>query len=242
MLTAARELPDDQRFTAFVVDEAQDFADSWWPALLASAASDDVRLAVMRDDEQAVFSKRRGRPDVPLVPVTLTENLRNTTQVVNTYQPLITAAVEAHGGDGVPVEYVACHANALIPTADDVVDALLEKRGWLPEHIALLTTRHRHPVQVESSGDKSAYWDDFWGNDVFYSTVAGFKGLERPVVVLAVDGFHDGVDPRSVLYAGMSRARDLLIVVGDPADLEAVVGDKLMRRLRRGTVSLPPAD
>ena len=242
MLEAARALPVDQRFTAFVVDEAQDFADSWWPALLSSTATDDVRLAVMRDDEQAVFSKRRGRPDIPLVPVTLTENLRNTTQVVNMYRPLITAEVEAHGGDGAPVEYVACDAESVIATADDVVDSLLGHRGWLPEHIALLTTAHRHPVQAESSGDKSAYWDDFWGNDVFYSTVAGFKGLERPVVVLAVDGFHDGVDPRSVLYAGMSRARDLLIVVADPALVEPVVGEKLMRRLRRGTVSLPPVD
>ena len=243
LLEAARGLPEDQRFTAFVVDEAQDFADSWWPALLgAAAASDAYRLAVMRDDEQAVFSKRRGRPEVPLVPVTLNENLRNTAQIVNTYRPLITADVETHGGDGVPVEYVACSAEAVIPTADDVVDALLEQRGWLPEHIALLTTQHRHPVQVESSDDKAAYWEDFWGNDVFYSTIAGFKGLERPVVVLAVDGFHEGVDPRSVLYAGMSRARDLLIVVGDSAELEAVVGGKLMRRLQRGALSLPTGD
>ena len=133
-----------------------------------------------------------------------------------------------------------CSAGDVIATADDAVDALLEQRGWLPEHIALLTTRHRHPVQIESAGDKGAYWDDFWGNDVFYSTVAGFKGLERPVIVLTVDGFHNGVDPRSVLYAGMSRARDLLIVVGDPADLEPAVGDKLMRRLRRGAI--PPVE
>jgi hypothetical protein len=191
----------------------------------------------MRDDEQAVFSQRRGRPNLALVPLTLDENLRNTTQVVNTFQRLIKADVKANGGDGFPVGYVECMADDVISSADDVVDDLLEHRGWLPEHIALLTTRHRHPVQVESAGDKSAYWDDFWGNDVFYSTVAGFKGLERPVVVLAVDGFHDGVDPRSVLYAGMSRARDLLIVVGSAADIEPVVGEKLMRRLRRGAHS-----
>ena len=40
-----------------------------------------------------------------------------------------------------------------------------------------------------------------------------FKGLERPVVVLAVNGFHDGVAPESLLYAGMGRATVLLIVV-----------------------------
>ena len=94
-----------------------------------------------------------------------------------------------------------------------------------------------------STGDKDGLLGRLWdSDDVFYSTVAGFKGLERPAVVLVVDGFHDDLDPRNVLYTGMSRARDLLIVVGDPADLEPVVGEKLMRRLRRGAVSLPAGD
>ncbi len=35
----------------------------------------------------------------------------------------------------------------------------------------------------------------------------GFKGFDRPVVVLAVDGFREGV-ARDVMYAGLSRARD----------------------------------
>jgi ATP-dependent exoDNAse (exonuclease V) alpha subunit len=37
------------------------------------------------------------------------------------------------------------------------------------------------------------------------------------------------------MYAGMSRARDLLIVVGDPEQVSAAVGDRVMRRLLRGT-------
>lgn len=234
MRTAAETLPADQRFTAFVVDEAQDFADAWWPALLAVARDDGFRLAVMRDDEQAVFSQRRGRPDLPLAPFTLDENLRNPTQVVDTFRPLISAAVTARGGSGFPVRFVPCAPEQVLPAADAVAESLFEAEGWLPEHIALLTTAHRHPVQVEAAGDRAAYWDDFWGNDVFYSTVAGFKGLERPVIVLAVDGFHEGVDPRSVMYAGMSRARDLLIVVGDPEQVSAAVGDRVMRRLQRG--------
>ena len=233
MLAAAQLLPTEERFTAFVVDEAQDFADSWWPALLSSARDGQFRLAVMRDDEQAVFHERRGRPDLPLVPLVLDENLRNSIQVVDSFRPLINRDVITRGRRGDPIEYVACASGEAIAAADAVVEELLENRGWLPEHIALLTTQHRHPVQVESAGDKAAYWEDFWRNDVFYSTVAGFKGLERPVVVLAVDGFHEGISPASVMYAGMSRARDLLIVVGEEALLAEAVGDKLMRRLQR---------
>jgi len=106
--------------------------------------------------------------------------------------------------------------------------------------VAVLTTRHRHPVQREYEGDKEAYWNDLWASDdVFYSTVAGFKGLERPAVVLTVDGFHDDLDPRGVLYTGMSRARDLLIVVAPEDVLESAGGRKFHRRLLHHERTLP---
>ncbi len=236
----AEELPDAARFTALVVDEAQDFSDAWWPALLASCAP-DVRIAVFRDDEQAVFAERRGRPDVDLVPLVLDENLRNARQIVDAFRPLISADVTSRAGDGFPVEFVACGpGDDVVGCADDAVADLLERRGWLPEHVALLTSFHRHPVQRELDGDKAAYWDGLWqADDVFYSTVAGFKGLERPAVVLCVDGFHDGLEPRNVMYSGMSRARDLLVVVATPGAIEATGDKRLLKRLLRSSCRSP---
>jgi hypothetical protein len=233
MLDSAATLAPQDRYSAFVVDEAQDFADSWWPALLASAATMDFRLAVFRDDEQAVFHERRGVPDLPMPAFCLSENLRNADEIAAAFRPLVHAEFSSRSGSGFAVEVVDSTESSVIDAADSAVEDLLDNRGWLPEHIALLTTRHRHPVQLEMADDKAGYWQSLWNDDsVFYSTVAGFKGLERPAVVLAVDGFHPGVDPRSVMYAGMSRARDLLIVVGDVDQLSDIVGDRVMRRWR----------
>lgn len=235
MRLKASQLEVDTRFTAFVVDEAQDFSDSWWPALLA-AGTPDAKLALFRDDEQAVFAERRGRPEVDLVPLVVDENLRNAQQIVDTFRPLINAEVFSKAGPGFPVEFIPCDVGDVIGRADDAAAALVEERGWLGEHVALLTTKHRHPVQVERDRDKAAYWADLWASDdIFYSTVAGFKGLERAAIVLAVNGFHDHLDPRNVLYAGMSRARDLLIVVSPPEFIAQARDDRLLRRLRRGT-------
>lgn len=230
---AAAALPAGQRYSAFVVDEAQDFADAWWPALLASAAGDDFKLAIFRDDEQAVFSDRRGRPSVDLVPFRLTDNMRNARTIVDTFRPLVTMPPRSRGGDGYGVRFVPCSPGEEIPSGDELVVGLLEQ-GWLHEHIALLTTQHRHPVQREYD-DKDAYWSRLDDKDeIFYSTVSGFKGLERPVVVLVVDGFHEGLEPASVMYTGMSRARDLLIVVGSPDLVAAALGEASMRRLMAG--------
>jgi hypothetical protein len=60
------------------------------------------------------------------------------------------------------------------------------------------------------------YRDAFFaGDDVFYGHVLGFKGLERPVVVLAVNGIRDQSRSREYLYVGLSRARTCLVVCGD---------------------------
>jgi hypothetical protein len=239
MLDHAKNLNDEDRFTALVVDEAQDFADSWWPALLA-ASTPDSKVAVFRDDQQAVFTQRRGRPEIDLVPLVLGENLRNASEIVETFRHLIQGEVTSRSGSGFPLEYVRCTSSTVERMTDQVVAELVDQRGWLPQHVAVLTTQHRHPVQKEYQ-DKVAYWNDLWeSDDVFYSTVAGFKGLERPAVVLMVDGFHDDLDPRNVLYTGMSRARDLLIVVGPDDVLADVGGKKLHRRLLHHERVLPP--
>ena len=56
--------------------------------------------------------------------------------------------------------------------------------------------------------------DHLWlldADEVFYTTVQSFKGLERPVVVLAVNGFNFDAVEREILHVGMSRARSLLV-------------------------------
>jgi hypothetical protein len=64
--------------------------------------------------------------------------------------------------------------------------------------------------------------------------VPGFKGLERPAVVLAVDGLRDPETARETLVVGMSRARDLLVVCGDPVMLREAGGKALAKRLAQG--------
>lgn len=189
-------------------------------------------LYVFADEGQRVFA-RHGRPPVELVPVSLDENLRNSRQIAGTFSSLTPTRMQLRGGDGPPVRFVACSSEEAVGAADDVVDGLLAD-GWKHEHIALLTTGHRHPVQVEQQAQgHDAYWESYWaGDDVFFGHVLGFKGLERPAVVLAVNGFGRGDErTREKLYVGLSRARDLLVVCGDPQVLRAVGGDGVYRRL-----------
>jgi Nuclease-related domain/UvrD-like helicase C-terminal domain/AAA domain len=235
MRQMAPHLVDAERFDAFVVDEAQDFSDAWWPALVAGLRDPDRGgLFAFADESQRVFA-RQGHPPVQLVPISLDDNLRNTKQIAQTFGSLAPWQMRYRGGDGVPVRFVQCSSDEAMTEADDVVDGLLAD-GWAHEHIALLTTGHRHPVQVERQlHGHDAYWQSYWeGDDAFYGHVLGFKGLERPAVVLAVNGFRDVERAKEMLYVGLSRARDLLVVCGDLEEIRAVGGDGVANRLSDG--------
>jgi hypothetical protein len=141
--------------------------------------------------------------------------------------------MQARGGDGVDVRFVATDTGKALGVADDQVDALLAE-GWDPAKVCLLTTGHRHPVQTEQveRHAKVGYWRSFWeGEDVFYGHVLGSKGLERACVVLCVNEGGERDRARERLYVGMSRATDVLVVVGDPEVIRRVGGDEVARRL-----------
>ena len=232
MLDLAAALPDGQKFDAIVIDEAQDFADSWWePVLAALRDPEDGGLYVFTDEGQRVFD-RQGTPPVPMVPLILDQNIRNTRQIASAFQPLVDHPMRFLGGDGPEVRFVACTAEEALDIGDDQVEALLEE-GWRYEDVALLTTGSRHPEQKnrQEAGNED-YWDSFWDNEqVFYGHVLGFKGLERRAIVLVVNDKYALDRAPERLYVGLSRARDQLVVCGDPEFITGVGGPDLAFRL-----------
>ena len=217
LLSKSAALEDSQKFDAWVVDEAQDFLPSWWETLKLSLLDPlDGKIALFGDDQQLVFGHRPA-PEGFFAALRLTENLRNSQQIANAVSKFVDKPTTARGPHAFEIEYVEVKDKNTFEIADDVVANLTDKEYWHPGEIALLTTKNRHPEhERQADHDRTGHWDSLWTNeDVFYCTVGGFKGLERPVVVLAIDGFHPDADEDDVLYVGMSRARDKLVIVAD---------------------------
>ncbi|MFW0874197.1 NERD domain-containing protein [Rhodococcoides corynebacterioides] len=232
MADLAAALAPGHKFDAVVVDEAQDFADAWWSPVVESLRSaEDGSIYLFSDEAQRVFD-RHGTPPLDLVPIVLDQNIRNTKQIATCFGPLAGQRMRLLGGDGPAVTMVACSAAEALDHADDQIDVLLES-GWREQDVALLTTGTRHPEQVSRQAEgQAAYWDSFWDHDqVFYGHVLGFKGLERRAVVLAVNESGGRDRSRERLYVGLSRARDQLVVCGDPDYIRDVGGAELAVRL-----------
>jgi hypothetical protein len=228
---AAQGRPD--LFDAVVVDEGQDFGDLWWPSLLECLRDkENGGVFVFLDEDQRVF-QRQGAAPVDGEPYPLRRNLRNTKRIAQVFGSLASDVPLFHGREGTRVRFVQCSSDDAVAQADAAVEALLDV--WEPHQVALLTTKHRHPehvAQVEQYGPV-AYWDAYFApdGDVFYSSVSGFKGLERTCVVLAVNGFSAEAQAKEMLYVGLSRARSQLVVCGDLPEIARVGGEGVRRRL-----------
>ena len=219
-------------FDAIVVDEAQDFGELWWPPLMECLKDKgNGGVFVFMDEGQRVF-KRIGEVPIEGEPFLLRRNFRNTKRIAQTFVSLAADEVRFHGLEGPSVRFVQCSSDEAVDRADDAVDAMLDL--WEPGQIALLTTKHRHNLQVEAVeryGD-DAYWDEiFRGESVTYGSVSGFKGLERTCVILAVNGFSAEAQAKEMLYVGLSRARSQLVVVGDLEEIARVGGEGVRKRL-----------
>jgi len=242
LIQRATQAPDSEKFDAVIVDEAQDFGVNWWVAAAELLKDKDQGgLYAFGDLGQGIFN-RAGTADLGFVPLRLHKNLRNAEPIADAANYLTDTPAPAAGLDGPEIRFVQvpedASDNEIIYAADDVVDYLRDDYG--PQHVALLTTKSRHPVHRELADRAAdAYLKTLWKtDDIFYGTVSGFKGLERNCVILTVNGFHDEVDPKRLLYVGMTRARDFLVIVAKRSELASVLDPALMATLDNQVIRL----
>ncbi|MEU7425487.1 hypothetical protein [Streptomyces sp. NPDC040750] len=166
-------------------------------------------------------SSRPGRPGPP----------RPTPPVQRTPRD-VAPAMPSPSGPAAPAAPVASPQIQLVPAtaegaldaAEEAVDLLLES-GRAPGEVLVITTGARHPwAEHELSFGEASYWAQHdAGDDVFYTdaTVVS-RAASRPVVVVAVNG--DSAAVAAALPLAHSRAGALLIVCGDPQQINSVLG------------------
>lgn len=210
----------EERFDAIVVDEGQDFEEDWWIALQSVMTDpDDGVFYVFFDDNQRIYD-RRGEFPIAGPPFQLTENCRNT-------QMIHKAVLAFYGGPsppsckGPPGDPIV-HIDAMNPK--DELERVAAKIDWLvreqhvaPSDVAILTPKKRERSMWQRSPSRN--WSLTWDlepdtNQVVCSTIASFKGLERPVVVLTELAELDPAEKTELMYVALSRARQLLCVAG----------------------------
>jgi hypothetical protein len=212
----------DALYDAIIVDEGQDFEDTWWIGLLDTLKSSESGVFyVFFDDNQRIFTQLS---QVPMdgAPLYLDENLRNTQHIHERLKPFSRDAdIQCVGPEGRPVEVIAARdKQAERRELQRVLHRLVNEEGVPAESIIVLTP----------AGEKRSQWqnDDQLGNFVLtwdlntempmaalICTILSYKGLESPVVILTeLHALREEIS-NQLLYVGLSRARHHAVVIGE---------------------------
>lgn len=212
---AARRL--GPRYDAIVVDEAQDFREHWWPALLALHSEPDTGLLYLfYDDNQNLYG---GAPleGVEVCPP-LPANVRNTKAIAEFVSVFYAGPQrpEARGPEGRPPQILGYEDDAeLARLLALVLRNLVEGEGVKLEDIVVLTPSGTAKSRLRSRGSVDGFRlsERPEPGAVLATSIHGFKGLERDVVILAELGDKHPEDLPPYLYVGASRAKHELIVL-----------------------------
>lgn len=223
-LSRAVEVRPDLKFDAIIVDEGQDFQDTWWLALEDCLREGRESIFyVFYDDNQRVYADRGAiSEDLPRYP--LQENVRNTR---NVHRALATYykgdfASRPRGPVGRSVEmYPYSTTLELKKTLAGLLHKLLVDEQLNPRDLVVLTPKALKFSQLQSLelGGKYRFVEQYSGRpgEILLSTIQSFKGLERPVVIVAElddDLLTSSAQRDALCYVAFSRPRNYLMLSG----------------------------
>lgn len=233
----------DERFDVVLVDEAQDFdaarlvetAREWTDGVTAPRTimfGDFTRQALYGCSQSGHQQICSLMSNAPVFNVGM--NCRNTRRIaaqMDLMSGYAEVRISERQPEGEPVEvFYTRTADETVARADQILTTL-RVAGYRPDEVVVLGPRRRENSSLNGAvrlgGWRLADSASAAAGDLAYSTIHGFKGLERAVVILVDAGSPDIVETDSLLYVGMSRARIRLFVVC-PENVKAVMDKRIM--------------
>ena len=222
LLAAAERL--GRRYDAIVVDEAQDFRETWWAALEGCLREgSEGNLYLFEDAEQTLTEGAPTlRPSGLVGPFSLTRDCRNPTEI-HDFLAACPGGPKHLRGSGVstgirPRLAWAGEAGKVPRQVSSIVARLVKDWAVPPEDIVVLTPRAAPKSalgKVERLGPAPVSWRERASPaHVLVDTVHRFKGLEARAVVLAEISPDVRPDLATCLRIGCSRPTvhlDLLV-------------------------------
>ncbi len=211
-------------YDAILVDEGQDFQETWWVALQECLREGkDSLFYIFYDDNQRVYADR-GQFPAGLAPFLLTENVRNTRAIHKMLVSYYRGGTESRprGPTGRAVErYTYASIWEMTQKLAGALHRLVVAERLRTSEIVVLTPRTLDNSALSGlpleSGLRLVDRPATGPREVQCSSIPEFKGLERPVVIVAELDQSVLRDPQlvSFCYVAFSRPRSLLILIGE---------------------------
>ncbi|KCZ51231.1 NERD domain-containing protein [Hyphomonas pacifica] len=202
-------------FDAIVIDEGQDFAREWIDAIeVAGAHGADTPFYIFADENQTLWP-RNWTPEADWPVYELSVNCRNTDQIARRLDPIVKRMEVTRGAQGPDTKWTEItRADRATSVAARAVERLLAE-GFSSSEICVICEHHDTARQLREMSVGDEIFGAYGSGGIVVETIARFKGLEAPAVVLILEG--GGCEPDIEAYVGFSRASTYLQVIGPPA-------------------------
>lgn len=221
ILSDALDLLPDERWDAVIVDEGQDFKELWWLPIEKLVRDEPAGcLWVFHDPAQNIYG---GGPAeaLGLQEFDLTYNCRNTEKIAryaNAFvgQDPIMKPCAPEGVDVVELE--APDDGDIYEAVRELVTELTGTQNIRSDRILLLSPRAKERSTLWRNGrigrfQLVEYPTRPGEGEIAFSSLSGFKGLDRDVVILAEVREGEFTTSDRHMYVGTSRAKLALYVI-----------------------------
>jgi hypothetical protein len=210
-------------FDAIIVDEGQDFKETYWIALVSLLKEKDGIFYVFYDDNQNLYGGTASlKGIIDEEPFFLPENCRNTKsihKVVNTFYKTSyddQKRIICNGPEGrTPILFIYHDSNDLLRSLQKILNKLINEEHIRAEDIVILTPHASQKSELKTGVKLGNFLlsDRFpeRKNEIQVTTIHRFKGLERKVVLIAEIDNRYMYNPEILMYVGSSRARTHLL-------------------------------
>lgn len=217
----------EDRFDTIIIDEGQDFHESWFGALEALLTNtQENRLFVSLDEEQDLFVERPGLPQNATL-FRLHNNVRSTSEIAKLGQKLGGAKVPHGMPVGLSVDtHVVGGAKERKKKIGVVLTKIVNELN-IPLSQILILVPHNSDIDELTSAPINDFvlkkFDERDEESVACATIHSTKGLERLAVIVA--SLDDEV-PDNVIYVALTRASVYLSIIGTQAFIDAATGKR----------------
>ena len=209
---------------AVIIDEGQDFDDSWFVALEGALAEPKEGLfMVFADPHQAIY-RESWEPPPDMVEYALDLNCRNTNQIAQVVARIYDDQYTPTGTDGPEVEFVPVQSPEGVDRAlRGALHRLVNDGNLEPRDVVVLTQSRDAKDRLVGAKPAGITLETIEQrtDGVAVDTIHRHKGLEASAAIVILDRVEKDRD-RALAYVGLSRPRAQLIVIAP-----ASVGDTL---------------
>lgn len=206
-------------FDAIIVDEGQDFKETYWIALASLLREKEGIFYVFYDDNQNLYGGTASLQGIiDKEPFLLSENCRNTKsihKVVSHFYSNRTRVV-CNGPEGrIPELQIYRDAADMFKRLQSILNKLINEEYISAEDVVILTP-HSQDKSALKAGTRLGNFllsdrPSQRRNEIQVATIHRFKGLERKVAIIAEVDSRYLYNPEILMYVASSRARTHLL-------------------------------